>query len=111
MKIKELREEKKVSQQTVADAIGTSCRNIGRWENSENEPTSSFLIALANYFECSIDYLVGRSDDFGIIETNADLSTSESELLVLFRSLPEVRQETLLDTMRAMSAKEKNKRA
>ena len=63
MRIKELREEKKLSQDEVARAIGTNQRNIGRWEKGENEPTSGFVLKLADFFQCSVDYLLGRTDN------------------------------------------------
>ena len=91
MRLKELREERNLSQMAVALAIKTSQRNISRWENGENEPTANFLIRLADFFGCSIDYLVGREDDFGnisIVSNNAYFSLSEQELLIRFRKLP-----------------------
>ena len=63
MRIKELREDKKISQTTLANSVGTSQRNIGRWENGENEPTYSQLVKIADYFGVTIDYLVGRTDN------------------------------------------------
>lgn len=69
-RIKELRLEKELTQSDLAKAISTSQRNIGRWENGENEPTASFLIALADYFKVSIDYLLCREDEFGNIIIN-----------------------------------------
>lgn len=62
-RIKELRLESGLTQSQVAKAINTSQRNIGRWENGENEPTASFLVALADFFNVSIDYLLCRKDD------------------------------------------------
>lgn len=93
MRLKELREELNLSQNDVAIAINTSQRNISRWEKMENEPTSSFVIALANFFECSTDYLLGRTDDFGSVtikkeKSPADeLSAEEKELLDNYRQL------------------------
>lgn len=69
-RIKELRLEKELTHSDLAKAISTSQRNIGRWENGENEPTASFLIALADYFKVSIDYLLCREDEFGNIIIN-----------------------------------------
>ncbi len=60
MNIKELREKNQISQKTLAEAVNTSQRNIGRWENGENEPSYVQLIKLADFFNCSLDYLVGR---------------------------------------------------
>lgn len=116
MRLKELRDEKKLSQEEVAKAIGTSQTNIGRWEKGLNEPSSGFVIKLANYFEVSIDYLLGREDDFGNITVtpspssdlsasspNASLTPEERELLELYKKLPGTRKKTVLDTIRFMS--------
>ena len=47
----------------LAEAAGISPRAIKYYASGEREPTMSTLIALADYFDVSIDYLVGRSDD------------------------------------------------
>ena len=105
MRLKELRDEKKLSQEEVAKAIGTSQTNIGRWEKGLNEPSSGFVIKLANYFEVSIDYLLGREDDFGnvVVSENNEITPEEKELLTLFRSLPNIRRKTIMDSIRFMS--------
>ncbi len=105
MRLKELRDEKKLSQEEVAKAIGTSQTNIGRWEKGLNEPSSGFVIKLANYFEVSIDYLLGREDDFGnvVVSENNEITPEEKELLTLFRSLPNIRRKTVMDSIRFMS--------
>ena len=87
LRLKELREEKQLSQLEVANAIATSQRNIGRWETGANEPSSSFVIKLANYFEVSTDYLLGRSNELGIINTNANLTPFENNLLAVVSRL------------------------
>ena len=90
MRIRELREEKNLSQEDVAKAIGTNQRNIGRWEKNENEPTAGFLLKLADFFGVSIDYLLGRSDDFGIISINNemnDYTAEERQLVADYRAL------------------------
>ena len=46
----------------VADAIQISVRTYQRYENCEREPTASVLAALADYYDVSIDYLMGRTD-------------------------------------------------
>lgn len=87
MRIKELREEKNLSQEDVARAIGTNQRNIGRWEKNENEPTAGFLLKLADFFQCSVDYLIGRADDFNIVTITNELPEDERKLLETFRKL------------------------
>ena len=103
MRIKELREEKHISQKKLAEVIGTSQRNIGRWENNENEPSYSQVVKLADFFGCSIDYLVGREDDFGNVPVKSNLSAQEQELLSAFNKLDVVQRETVLIQIKAVA--------
>lgn len=93
-KLKTLRKEKGLSQAELAKAInlGRSC--ISMLEIGKNEPTIGNLYLIADFFECTIDYLVGRTDDFGNIviqnekKSPASVLTAEEEkLLKGFRSL------------------------
>ena len=63
------------------------------------------LCALADFFGCTIDYLVGREDDFGNVTATApsDLSDDEKKLLRLFKTMPEARQRTVLDLIEGLS--------
>ena len=58
-RLKELRIEKGIGQVELANAIHVSKGIISLWENDFREPKLSNLIALAQYFNVSIDYLVG----------------------------------------------------
>lgn len=90
MRLKELREFRELTQQEVAKAVNTSRTNIGRWEKGENEPSASSLAALADFFEVSTDYLLGREDDFGgahFPTPAAELTQEEKRLLEVFRKL------------------------
>lgn len=62
-RLKELRKSKKINQTILANAVNLNIKQIQRYEGGSNEPTLSVLIALADYFDVSLDYLVGRSDD------------------------------------------------
>ena len=61
-RLKELRKSKKVNQTTTGQVAKITSKQIQRYESGESEPTLSVLIALADYFNVSLDYLVGRSD-------------------------------------------------
>lgn len=61
--LRELRKEKKVSQQALGKVLDISDRNIRFYESGEHRPDFDGLIKLADYFEVSLDYLVGRSDE------------------------------------------------
>ena len=58
-RLKELRIERKVGQIEFAKAISVSKGIISLWENGLREPKLSNLIAIANFFDVSIDYLAG----------------------------------------------------
>ena len=58
-RLKDLRAEKNVGQVELAKAINVSKGIISLWENGLREPKLSNLIALAKFFDVSIDYLVG----------------------------------------------------
>ncbi len=105
MRIKELRENLSLSQEGLAKEVNTSQRNIGRWENGENEPTYSQLIKLADFFGCSIDYLVGREDDFGNVNvsTNTSLTVEESNLLFYFNKLAPYEREAMIIQIKALA--------
>lgn len=60
--LKRLRKAKNASQVKAANAAGVSTTQYQNYEYGKSEPTASVLIALADYFQVSLDYLVGRSD-------------------------------------------------
>ncbi len=57
--LKYLRISAGIGQVQLANDIGVSKGIISLWENGKREPTMSYLIALAKYFNVTIDYLVG----------------------------------------------------
>ena len=62
-RIIQLKNERKLLQKDIASSIGLSLRACQYYEKGQKEPTLSVLLRLADYFDVSLDYLVGRSDD------------------------------------------------
>ena len=62
-RLKTLRKSSKSTQKTIAAAVGISEVSYQRFEYGTVRPSLDTLIALADYFDVSLDYLVGRSDD------------------------------------------------
>lgn len=58
-----LRKSRNITQKQVCNAIGMSEPAYQRYEYGQREPAYQKLIALADYFDVSIDYLVGRTDN------------------------------------------------
>ncbi len=62
IRVKELRNEKGITQKELAEAVQVNQSMITRWEKDECEPTASAIIKIADYFNVSADYLLGRND-------------------------------------------------
>ena len=60
---KRIRTEKGVTQKQVAEGIGITDRQYQYYEYGKQTPSALLLCALADFFNVSLDYLVGRSDD------------------------------------------------
>ena len=58
-KLKELRKEKKVSQEELAKIVGVTPSAIGFYENDGRNPSYEVLVKLSNYFCVTTDYLLG----------------------------------------------------
>ena len=63
MRLKELREERKISQLKLAMDLNLNQNSISRYENGAREADYKTLIMLADYFNVSIDYLLERTDN------------------------------------------------
>ena len=106
-----LRKEKGLSQVELAKALNVSKACISMIEIGKNEPTAITLIKYADFFECSIDYLLGREDDFGNVHvqgTAPQLTVAERQLLEDFRSLSPDLQDMLTATIETWKKKSSN---
>lgn len=104
IKIKELRHEKGLTQSELATLLGVNQTAVGKYERGELEPNIHTLKKLADIFECSIDYLAGREDDFGAITIKGaqgiEYPANVKELLKIFNSLPKEYQVQVLEYAR-----------
>lgn len=103
--LKKLREEKHMSQVQLAMRINASQSTVSFYETGERVPDANVLIELAQIFECSVDYLLGRSK----IKYTADqlameeLSPIEAGLIFSFSRLPAEKQNKLLGYLAALA--------
>ena len=63
MRLKELRESKRLSQQRLAMNLNMSQNTISRYETGAHEPGITELIKIADYFHVSVDYLLERTNN------------------------------------------------
>ncbi|QRY31159.1 helix-turn-helix domain-containing protein [Variovorax sp. PDNC026] len=83
--IKKLRNDRKLTQKQLGEALGITNRTIIRWEQGEGEPGIADLLILARFFGVSIDQLIGEllpEDDFGALPKMSDLSGRDLDFWV-----------------------------
>ena len=78
-RIKMLREEKQLTQQELADKLNSAKSTIGMYENGNRKPSYEVLIKLSEIFDCSIDYIVGTSNERN---SNVQIDTSDKLFLI-----------------------------
>ena len=62
IRLKELREEKNMTRQALADELHISVRLVGYWENGQRECSLDMLIKLANILDSDVNDLLGYDD-------------------------------------------------
>ena len=94
--LKSLRIESGLTQKELSAKLKIGQATIACYENGQREPHILNLVAYADFFECSLDYIAGRSDDFGNVvisvertkDGRATLSEDERTLLNKYNRLP-----------------------
>lgn len=61
-RLQSMRERRRISRSVMSELCGLSKSMISKYERGEREPKMETLVLLADFFECSIDYLVGRTN-------------------------------------------------
>ena len=103
--LKNLRSEKGLSQRELSSQLGLSANCICEYEKGRSEPNLDTLKKLSSIFECSIDYLVGNSDDFGIVQISSNkqpLTYLQQELLHYFDKMDDSQKNRLIGYAYAM---------
>ena len=87
--LKLLRRERGISQQALAEAIGTSQQSINQYENHSTEPDIQTLIRMADFFNTSVDYLVAHTDIRSPFDNTVayHLNSEEATLIGRYREL------------------------
>lgn len=60
-RIRDLREDRDLTQKQVANILGMSQTGYSKYETGENDIPTQVLIKLADYYHTSVDYLLGRT--------------------------------------------------
>lgn len=86
LRLKTLREEKKISQQKLAIDLNVSQASISKYEKGLAEPDIPMLCTMAEYFHVSVDYLIGRAEQREILPVRP-LEERELSLVRYFSAL------------------------
>lgn len=101
-----LRKSRKMSQKELAEQFNINQNTVSRWENGDRQIDLVTLKALADFFNVSIDYLLG-------VETknisDKSLPTYSSELLTLFRQMDDTSKLRLIGAAYVILAEQKQK--
>lgn len=62
-RLKELRKKHELTQQKLADYLHVNQKTYSRYERGEHEMTADTLDKLATFYDTTVDYLIGRTDD------------------------------------------------
>lgn len=78
IRVGELRKKRNLTQKQLADIMGIDQTAISNWERGKVLPDNANLLKLANFFNVSLDYLLGRSQTDNV---HLALSTSDIDLI------------------------------
>ncbi len=93
--LKELRKEKKLTQEQLAEKFGVSSRSVSRWENGNTMPELGILVELADFYEIDIKEIIDGERKSGIMKKEeketlrkvADYAEIEKKLVVKRRCI------------------------
>lgn len=116
-RLKKLRGEAKLTQKELADRIGVSRATVAGYETKGKEPSYETLLKIARVLDCSVDYLMGNtnerspadkikkaiSDDPELQETWEEISKREN-LQLLFKQTKDLDDSTIKQIMRIIKA-------
>ena len=91
-RFKQLRTERRLSQQNLADQLGFSKSSVNMYERGEREPGLESMETIADYFNVDLDYLMGRSD----IPNRNEWLKSINKSVVVEPSQPQVKFDNII---------------
>lgn len=78
-RLKEMREDAGLSMLQLAKKIGVSDAAICKWENGLAEPKITYLVRLSEFFDCTIDYLTGKENEYVFPSPKITVTTADGK--------------------------------
>ena len=95
--LRELRKEKQLTQEQLAERFGVTNRSVSRWETGSNMPDLSILVELADFYDVDIRDIIDGE------RKGEDVNNEEKERLQLVADYAETEKNTLLMRLRIFS--------
>lgn len=116
-RIKSLRENANLTQVELAKTLKINNSTLSQYESGVRVPSDDIKITIANYFDVSLDYLLGRTDDPTPVDKGSESTstsrnglggkTQEEYFMDWFRAQPPARQkEVLFDLAKAVNGQD-----
>lgn len=105
-RLRELRKKHTVSQQKLSSYLNFGYTAIANYESGRNQPSLDTVKKIANYFDVTVDYLIGISDN---PKNENEISEKEAELLWIFREIGDEDKAAVLKIMQLLFQKMVNK--
>ena len=109
-RIRDLREDEDLTQEKIAQKLHMHKTQYQRYENAEYNSFFEAMIAIANFYNVSLDYIAGRTNDKRGFN-KSDLPQSEVNLLKKFRSLSTDRQNRILERIDVFAEEQEEEQA
>lgn len=110
-RLRDLREQKRVSGAKLGEILGVGKSTVSMWENGKNYPTAIMLQKLATYFNVSTDYLLGKTDIKNELLTSISLDEFEVAFHGEVKDLSPEAKEKVLEYARLLKfSEDKNKK-
>lgn len=94
--LKYLRECDNISQRQLADKIGVSQQSINKYENHNIEPDIETLIRIADYFNTTVDNVIGHSTSTNLDSQGVPISAEESRIINSYRRLSDKQKQSIV---------------
>lgn len=99
--LKQLRQSRKMTQQDVAQFLGVDRSTYVKYERGTSDPPTATLVRLADYFNVSVDFLLGHAAAVSVPGQAAavQLNAADAELLRKFHALDDMAQARILNSL------------
>lgn len=108
-RLRNLRDELKISGEELGNILNVGKSTISMWENGKNMPTAAMIQKLADYFQVSTDYLLGKSDIRNINNENEDYRIAFDDIGKDYAELEDSEKDMIKTMIKAFKDKHQKK--